>query len=143
VVRPLTPREVAELLSLDLTARLATVDDQGFPHVTPLWFIFESGQLILSSFEDRPHLARIRANPKVGLVIDDEAPLRADGQRPNRQVRIIGTAVLSSDVQNEASLKIASRYLRVHGQPSRLPHYDRPRTLITVEPVTFLALASV
>jgi nitroimidazol reductase NimA-like FMN-containing flavoprotein (pyridoxamine 5'-phosphate oxidase superfamily) len=40
--RRLDQDEVDTLLALDVLARLATIDRQGFPHVTPLWFVWEA-----------------------------------------------------------------------------------------------------
>ncbi|MFZ0087923.1 MAG: hypothetical protein WAL63_00360 [Solirubrobacteraceae bacterium] len=37
--RRVRPKEIEQLLALDVVARLATVDDRGFPPVTPLWFL--------------------------------------------------------------------------------------------------------
>jgi Pyridoxamine 5'-phosphate oxidase len=39
-VRPLSEEEVASLLARDVVARVATVDADGYPHVTPLWFLW-------------------------------------------------------------------------------------------------------
>ncbi|WP_083444307.1 MULTISPECIES: pyridoxamine 5'-phosphate oxidase family protein [Gordonia] len=54
---------IAELLNRDrdTLARLTTVDTDGYPHVTPIGFLWTSGRFHLTS---RPHLARIRANPR-------------------------------------------------------------------------------
>lgn len=37
--RRLSEQEIEALLALDVPARLATIDAEGFPHVTPLWFV--------------------------------------------------------------------------------------------------------
>ena len=41
--RRMTPDEIEALLSAAVPARLATVDRDGFAHVTPLWFIWSDG----------------------------------------------------------------------------------------------------
>ncbi|MEV2226160.1 pyridoxamine 5'-phosphate oxidase family protein [Nocardia vinacea] len=89
--------EIDELLSMDAVARMVTVDVDGYPHVTPIWFRWRAGIFYLTSYPERPHLERIRNNPRVDLVVDIEERLRADGERANRQVRIIGGAALSVD----------------------------------------------
>lgn len=61
--RRLSQMEIAELLAGDHVARLATVGDEGYPDVTPLWFLYDQGSFYLASDADRPHLARIRSNP--------------------------------------------------------------------------------
>jgi nitroimidazol reductase NimA-like FMN-containing flavoprotein (pyridoxamine 5'-phosphate oxidase superfamily) len=40
VARPLREEEIAGLLARDVVARVATIDADGYPHVTPLWFLW-------------------------------------------------------------------------------------------------------
>ena len=89
--------EIEALLVLDVPARLATLDRDGFPHVTPLWFLWSDGAFYVTSIADRPHLRRPAANPRAGVLVDTEDAERDDGQRPNRQVRAIGEAEVFSD----------------------------------------------
>lgn len=143
--RRLTPAEVNELLTSDHVARLATIDEDGYPHVTPLWFVFEDGSFHLTSDSDRPHVARIRANPKVGLVIDTEAAMRPDGERPNRQVRITGEAVLTPDDNGAWTARIWAKYQSGPTNHASVAErlQDRHRTLISIRPSHRTALASV
>ncbi|WP_408638692.1 pyridoxamine 5'-phosphate oxidase family protein [Nocardia gipuzkoensis] len=96
-MRTLRESEITDLLTRDVVAHLPTIDSAGYPHITPLWFVWLDDRFYLTSYADRPHLERMRPNPRVGLVIDVEDSLRADGERPNRQVRVIGTASLAPD----------------------------------------------
>lgn len=83
----MTAHEIDALLAAAVPARLATIDSGGFPHVTPLWFIWTDGAFYLTSISDRPHLRRLAANPRAGICVDIEEAERDDGQHPNRQVR--------------------------------------------------------
>jgi nitroimidazol reductase NimA-like FMN-containing flavoprotein (pyridoxamine 5'-phosphate oxidase superfamily) len=98
MVRPLSAEEIAGLLARDVVARVSTIDADGYPHVTPLWFVWADGAFHFASDAGRPHLGRLSANPRAGLVIDVEGQQRADGERPNMQVRAVGDAVISPDV---------------------------------------------
>ncbi len=128
VVRRLGDEEIAALLTGDLVARLSTIDADGYPHVTPLWFVWDDGRFLLASDTGRPHVHRIRENPRVGLVIDVEDPERSDGERPNRQVRAIGDATLSPDKGGEGSRRIWAKYRHGEGEPGAT---DRLRGLPT------------
>ncbi|WP_406230978.1 pyridoxamine 5'-phosphate oxidase family protein [Nocardia sp. NBC_01009] len=142
-MRALRPAEVAGLLANDIVAHLATVDASGYPHVTPIWFLWDDGAFRLTSYAGRPHLRRIRSNPRVGLVIDREAGLRADGQRPNRQVRVLGDAELATDRDGIWTARIREKYLdsaSASGMAERDLACDR--ILITVRPNLFIAVAS-
>jgi nitroimidazol reductase NimA-like FMN-containing flavoprotein (pyridoxamine 5'-phosphate oxidase superfamily) len=46
MVRPLSGEEIAGLLARDVVARVATIDESGYPHVTPLWFLWADGPFI-------------------------------------------------------------------------------------------------
>jgi nitroimidazol reductase NimA-like FMN-containing flavoprotein (pyridoxamine 5'-phosphate oxidase superfamily) len=142
--RPLAPEEIDALLALDVPAHLATVDAAGFPHVTPLWFVWADGAFHLTSFPDRPHLGRLRANAHAGLCIDIEEPERVDGERPNRQVRAIGQAELFADHDGVWTRRISEKYLRGPAASARsAARSAEKRMVIRVRPHRLLAVASV
>ncbi|MEU8896937.1 pyridoxamine 5'-phosphate oxidase family protein [Nocardia sp. NPDC048505] len=138
-MRSLRQAEIAGLLADDTIAHLATLDPAGYPHVTPIWFLWDGAAFRLTSHATRPHVRRIRENPRVGLVIDRELGLRADGQRPNRQLRVIGDAALADDDAGLWTARIHEKYLR-----DRFEHRTRDgRALITITPALTWAVASV
>jgi nitroimidazol reductase NimA-like FMN-containing flavoprotein (pyridoxamine 5'-phosphate oxidase superfamily) len=142
--RPLTPDEVAALLALDLPARLASVDSSGFPHITPLWFVWEDGAFHLTSLSDRPHLRRLERNPRAGLCIDAEQPEREDGERPNRQVRAVGDTELFPDPDGWWTRRITEKYVRGPAGTARAAaRAADERTVIRLRPSKFVAVASV
>lgn len=140
--RRLPEGEIEPLLALDVPARLATLDRLGFPHVTPLWFIWADGAFFMTSVADRPHLRRLALNPRAGLCVDVEEPERPDGQRPNRQVRAIGEAELFPDDQAAWTMRITEKY--VHGPAAAACIADRAadeRIVIRLRPTRLLAVA--
>lgn len=144
-LRHLNDDEIEQLLGQDVPARLATIDAASYPHVTPIWFVWTGEDFVMASDAGRPHLHRIEANPRVGLVIDVEEPERPDGQRPNRQVRVTGDATLSVDTNGAWSTKIWAKYRS--GIPGPTEFADRlggrRRILITVKPHRLIGRASV
>ncbi|MFB7719041.1 pyridoxamine 5'-phosphate oxidase family protein [Nocardia sp. NPDC056100] len=143
-MRRLEPDEIDALLNLDVVARLATIDSDGYPHVTPIWFLWESGRFHLTSSSTRPHLRRIARNPKVGLVIDIEGELRADGERPNRQVRVVGDASVTPDPGGQWTRRIRAKYIDgsiAPGIAERAVHQER--SLIGITPREIVGVASV
>ena len=142
--RVLSAAALVELLALDVPARLATLDSRGFPHVTPLWFLWSEGAFYFTSLTDRPHLRRLEREPRVRVCVDIESPQRPDGQRPNRQVRALGHAELFSDEGGAWTRAITLKYVK---GPAAREHGERraeqPRVAIRLKPITLLALASV
>lgn len=68
--RQLDEDEIEAVLALDVPARLATLDREGFPHIMPLWFVWEGGAFFMTSIVDRPHLRRLARDPRAGLCVD-------------------------------------------------------------------------
>ncbi|MFF2554261.1 pyridoxamine 5'-phosphate oxidase family protein [Nocardia sp. NPDC058058] len=143
-MRRLERPEIDDLLNLDVVARLATIDAHGFPHVTPIWFCWEDDRFYLTSFATRPHLGRIIRNPKVGLVIDVEDELRPDGERPNRQVRIVGEASVSADSEGMWTRRIRSKYIDGSIAPGAAERaVGRARSLVVITPREITGVASI
>lgn len=142
--RPLDPAEIEALLALDVPARLATLDRDGFPHVTPLWFLWIDGAFYMTSIADRPHQRRIAGNPRVGVLVDTEDPERDDGQRRNRQARAIGEAALFPDSGGQWTSRITEKYLRGPGAAASVASRAADeRVVMRLRPVRVVAVASV
>jgi PPOX class probable F420-dependent enzyme len=142
--RPLDPGEIEALLGLDVPARLATLDRDGFPHVTPLWFLWSDGAFYMTSVADRPHLRRLAANPRAGVVVDTEDAERDDGQRPNRQVRAIGEAQVFSDSGGQWTMRITEKYVRGAGAAASIASRAADqRVVVRLRPARIVAVASV
>jgi len=142
VPRELASAEIETLLHRDLVARFATIDRHGYPHVTPIWFLWLNNVFYLTSFSTRPHVTRCLHNPHVGLVIDTEDELRADGERPNQQVRVIGQAQVKADNDRSWTARIRSRYIGTSGPPLD-GHLELDRSVIEIRPSHTVAVASV
>jgi nitroimidazol reductase NimA-like FMN-containing flavoprotein (pyridoxamine 5'-phosphate oxidase superfamily) len=84
--RRLSDEEIEALLALDIPARLATIDPHGFPHVTPLWFVWDDAAFHLTSYSW--HAARgqnrvvIRLRPDRLLAVGSVRRARNASQEP-------------------------------------------------------------
>jgi hypothetical protein len=65
----MTPEEVDEFLTVQRTARVATVNGDG-PHVTPLWFTWADGALWLYSITRSRRWSDLRADPRIAVLVD-------------------------------------------------------------------------
>jgi nitroimidazol reductase NimA-like FMN-containing flavoprotein (pyridoxamine 5'-phosphate oxidase superfamily) len=142
--RRLDAREIEGVLALDVPAHLATVDRDGFPHITPLWFVWEDRAFYMTSIADRPHLKRLASNPRAGIGIDVEDAETADGQKPNRQVRAVGKAELFPDGDTVWTTRITEKYL--HGPAAAASIASRAadeRIVICLRPMKLVAVASI
>jgi PPOX class probable F420-dependent enzyme len=108
-IKPLEPDEVEALLQADVPAHLATLDVDGYPRITPIWFIWADGAFVMTSVVGYPHLENIARDPRAALAIDqEEAPV--GGHRPNRRIRVQGLAELSPD-DGEWTRRITRKYI--------------------------------
>ena len=142
--RQMGQEEIRALLERDIPARLATLDTDGFPHVTPLWFVWSAGSFYMTSLPGRPHVERLRQNLQCGIVVDDEEQERSDGERPNRQVRAVGVADLRQDTDGFWTRLITGKY--VTGSASVRKSQSRSqqsRILIELRPAQLVAVASI
>ena len=107
MAREMTPREIRAFLSHGTrTAKLATTMADGTPHVMPVWFVLDGEDLVLNTGGDSVKARGLRRDPRVSLVVDDEAP-------PYGFVHIRGRATVTEDldaVRRFATL-IGGRYM--------------------------------
>ena len=66
----LTPAEQAEFLSQPHKAALATIDQDGFPHVVAMGYHARDGVIYMTSYGKAQKVLNIRRNPKVGVMIE-------------------------------------------------------------------------
>jgi len=97
------------LTSQPRTAKLATVRQDGRPHVAPIWFALDGDEIIFTTGEDTIKGKAIRRDARVCLCVDDERP-------PFAFVMIEGTATVSEDPEElrDWATRIGGRYMGEH-----------------------------
>lgn len=93
----------------NMICRIGTVDENGAPLVTPIWFVFEREKLWFTPRQHSEWLKHIRENGKVGLSIDETA-------LPCRKIVIRGEANIEYEVGfddkwRDLYRRICSRYV--------------------------------
>jgi PPOX class probable F420-dependent enzyme len=66
----LTPDEQAAFLRENRKAALATLDQDGFPHVVAMNFVARDGVFYMTSYGKAQKVVNIRRNPKVGVMVE-------------------------------------------------------------------------
>jgi PPOX class probable F420-dependent enzyme len=104
-----TPEQRAFLLESAHTAKLATVRDDGRPHVIPIWFDLDGDTLVFTTWHTTVKAANMRRDPRVCLCVDDEKP-------PFSFIQIEGTAVLTDDKDGLKywATRMGGRYIGEH-----------------------------
>ena len=66
----LTPDEQTAFLREAKKAALATLDQDGFPHVVAMNFLARDGAILMSSYGKAQKVLNIRRNPKVAVMVE-------------------------------------------------------------------------
>lgn len=106
---PVTEAEVERFLESKLNIQLATIDEQGYPNIQPLWFYHdkESGKIYIATHKASKKIQNIQKNKgKIYFSIDDE-------NFPYKGVKGRGEASMSEDKQKNMQLmeRINLKYL--------------------------------
>lgn len=126
----IAPATEAFLDQPDLLMRLGTVGRDGFPHVTPVWYVYEEGAFFVTTAADRVKALNMLDNPRVGFAIDSDV-------RPYRGLSATGTARLVAEGEAARALtrQIAARYVpatRLDAMVESL--MQAPRVVFAIDP---------
>ncbi len=69
---PTIDGKAAARLRSDLIGWLTTVSPGGQPQPSPVWFLWEGGNLLVYSLADTARVRNLEANPKVSLNLDGD-----------------------------------------------------------------------
>lgn len=88
------------------TAKVATVMEDGRPHVMPVWFVLDGEQIVFTTGASTVKGQNLRRDPRVALLVDDERP-------PFAFVHVRGRATIHEDLDEllRFATAIGSRYM--------------------------------
>jgi nitroimidazol reductase NimA-like FMN-containing flavoprotein (pyridoxamine 5'-phosphate oxidase superfamily) len=132
-MRSLNAEEIIAFLAGPVVARVATIDENGFPYITPVWEEWDGEAMWIVPREKSAWVKHILKNPNVAIscAMDSGAYTR---------VLFRGKAEIASGPEPmqgkclEVANRMAVRYLGEHGPEYLIPTLDRPRYLIKFVP---------
>ena len=121
------PEKYLDLLtSKPELAHLSTLMKDGRPQVTPIWFSYEEGLIVLNSAKGRVKDINMRARPQVALSI-------VDSENSFRYVQIMGSVVdITEEGADDHIDLLAQKYLDKPRYPWRQP--GEVRVIYRVKP---------
>jgi PPOX class probable F420-dependent enzyme len=138
----MSPAELEQFLAEPHLGNLATIRPDGFPHVTPIWFVWagRSVQFILG--HTRLHLRNLRANPRAGISVASDDRIHEQRFAAGAQAAIAWGFVHIADGASallQATYELqATKYLGASGRsdPDYLAECDaEERVLCVLHPV--------
>ena len=117
------PESHRDLLDAQV-ATLATLDDDGFPQLTEVWFLYDEGDVKVSVNTTRAKLRNLEQRPQCSLLVLDLG-------NPYRYLEVRGRARVEPDDDRAFAAKVGEKY------DADLAAYDGPedgRVVITIEP---------
>jgi PPOX class probable F420-dependent enzyme len=124
------PESHSDLLRSPLTAAFTTIDAQGRPQSTAVWFLLDDDrQLKVSITSDRQKYKNLSANANCDLFI-------IDPQNPYRTLEIRARAELSADPEKTMLPKFAKAY---NVDVAMLAAAGEDRYIVTLQPWRVLA----
>jgi PPOX class probable F420-dependent enzyme len=106
-MKQMTKEEHTEfLLGGTKTGKLATVRDDGRPHVVPIWFVLDGDKIVFNTGQNSVKANNIQRDPRVSISVDDQTP-------PYSFVTIEGTVEISDDREEclHWATRIGARYM--------------------------------
>ena len=137
----LTQAEIDEYLNRRIIARMATHRPDGYPHLTPIWFVWEDGRFHHTLGANRVHLTNLARDPRMSLVIDEDYRLEQGLAAGARSVTVRGDAVLSQDPDliRDVTYKALVKYLGADDAELYLePIMAEGRTIVTMTPTAWV-----
>jgi hypothetical protein len=120
----MTDDERDGFLTVERTCRVATVNGDGSPHVTPLWFVWDGGSLWLTSITQSQRWENLRRDGRVAVVVDagDEF-MELRGVELNGQATPVGEVPRTGEAN--AQLEVPERLFADKYAGGRLQHDGR------------------
>jgi PPOX class probable F420-dependent enzyme len=121
----ITP-EIAKLFQGKNFASLATVMNNGSPHVAPTWVDLDGNTILINTAGGRLKEKNIRRDNRIAISIYDQ-------ENPYNMVSIRGKVTeLTEEGADEHIDKLAKKYLGVDKYPLRSP--DEQRIILKIQP---------
>lgn len=120
----MTEAERNEFLATARTCRVATLNGDGSPHLTPLWFVWDGASLWLTSITQSQRWQNLQRDDRVAVVVDDGHDfVELRGVELNGQAVPVGEVPRAADAV--AELEVPERLFADRNAGGRVAHDGR------------------
>jgi PPOX class probable F420-dependent enzyme len=111
---------------------LATLDEDGHPHVTPVWVDLEGDMIVINTAEGRHKVEHMRRDDRVGLSVHQQS-------NPYNNVSVRGRVTEITAEGADAHIDaLAKKYMGEDTYPFRSP--DEVRLIVRIRPEDLTSL---
>jgi PPOX class probable F420-dependent enzyme len=128
--RGFSPAEMDDFLNAGrLFAKISTVNEDGWPQISPVWYAWDGSSFLIVSKERTGMVKNLRRDPRCGLLVDNFEP-------PYARVSVQGEAeFLPEDFDYIPPMRdMVLRYLGPEGMEYAESTFAFPRTPFRVRP---------
>ncbi len=113
----MSPAEARAFLEQGRTVHVASLHPDGRPHLVPMWYVVEEGNVVFRSFTVSQKIRNLRRDPRLSVLVE-----RGEAYAELQGVMIQGRARLVDDPEYVLSLygRLAAKYPIVGGAPRSL-----------------------
>jgi PPOX class probable F420-dependent enzyme len=132
----LTEEEAVRFLAEPWNARIATLDPDGWPYVTPVWYEFDPDRrcFYVVGRERAEWVGHVRSAPQVALHIADDIHVQHTRVLVQGRAEILEgpVAPAASAAIRELTERMSRRYLGPNGPAYAAKTAERPRVLVRI-----------
>jgi PPOX class probable F420-dependent enzyme len=139
----LTESEREAFLAIKQDGYMATHREDGFSHLTPMWYLFEDGVFYHTLGASRRHLKNLRRDPRMTFCVDVDPRLAEGLAAGTRCVVAFGTCELTEVEDDEEFVRtmterIMRRYVGDEAARYKSAIWVEPRTVVRMAPSRWL-----
>ncbi len=100
---PMSPEELDTFLAASRNAIVCTINPDGSPQMSPIWFVWENGRIYFSTTKHRLKIRNLERDPRIALIVDEPGP-------PQQTVTFRGVVDPIEDGLGTVTERIANKY---------------------------------
>ena len=132
-MRGLTAEEIKEFLDGAIVARIATIDSNGDPYITPVWQEWDGEALWVIPREKTIFVKHLKKNPRISVSCALDGGTYTRVLFRGRAEIVNGPAIMEGEWL-EIGRRMSTRYLGPRGPEYLEGSADRPRYLVKIIP---------
>jgi len=110
-------------------AKIATTDEEGWPMVSPVWYLWDGASFLVVGKERTSYIRNLRRDPRCGVLVENPT-------LPYKRVSVLGEAeFLPADFDwQEPARELVIRYIGVDGLDYAEATFGFPRVSVRIWP---------